>query len=371
MAIDTVPPLINAQINYLLNNCPFPVKVEQIWSGCKNPSLLDRFTLVIPFCLDYIRWDVIYNAMYPLAAPDVIFGPEDESFQPYSGGTGKSSQNSLADWNSKDPSRLLSLIVELRNAYMAYQRQRIGKVDDERLKFELSTMLPREGMEMYLSSGTEKPEEVRFAIPLLDKDLYKLVAGSTWRHPQKIYLQIVFPVGKKYSTAPPARPKLISTPELKALFSIEDFRLPPWSDGMCIAEYLPILEEMLGSQMKDAVTSVETRRKFISALAPLFGRPIEADPVYCRRATFLASSGVFNFLVHFSISLQFPKQQPALMLQSSQHFNSQGIPVKSPSITEYPWSPRWGPSQMAERLFDFLADESLNFKKYCNQLNQQ
>lgn len=58
--------------------------------------------------------DVIYNAMYPLAAPDIIFGPEDESFQPYSGGTEKSLKNSLADWNSRDPARLLSLIIELR-----------------------------------------------------------------------------------------------------------------------------------------------------------------------------------------------------------------------------------------------------------------
>lgn len=58
--------------------------------------------------------DVIFNAMYPLAAPDVIFGPEDEGFQPYAGGTVKTSKNSLANWSSRDPSQLHSLIVELR-----------------------------------------------------------------------------------------------------------------------------------------------------------------------------------------------------------------------------------------------------------------
>ncbi|KAL2249970.1 UNVERIFIED_CONTAM: hypothetical protein Sindi_2470700 [Sesamum indicum] len=382
MAIDTVPPLIAAQLNYLISHCPFSVKVELMWSGCKNPSLLDRFTLVIPYCLDYIKWDVIYNAIYPLAAPDIIFGPEDESFQPVYRGNEKSRKSSLADWNSKDPARLLSLIIELRDAYIAYQRRRIEEVDDDRLKFEISTMLSREtknvlffypilhgsnnaiefwlqephewvqleGIEMYMTSGTDKPEEVKFAVPLLDMELNKLVAGSTWRHPQKIYLQVVFPVGKKQSTPPPPRLKLVSSAELKAIFSIEDFRLPPWLDGMCTAEYLPTLEEMLESQIKDAVLSVETRRKFITALVPLFGRPIEADPVFCRRATFLASSGVFTFLVHFSLSLQFPKQQPGLTLQSSQHFNSNGMPVKSPNLAEYPWSPRWEPSEMADRI---------------------
>ncbi|KAH6796341.1 BRCA1-A complex subunit BRE-like protein [Perilla frutescens var. hirtella] len=371
MGIDTVPPLITAQINYLLSHCPFSVKVEQMWSGCKNPNYLDRFTLVIPYCLDHIKWDVTFNAMYPLAAPDVIFGPEDETFQPYAGATGKSSKNILANWNSKDSSQLHSLIVELRDAYLAYQRRRIGEVDDERLKFEIDTMLAREGIEMYMSSGTDKPEEVKFAVPLLDMDFNRLVAGSTWRHPQKIYLQVTFPVGKKYSTAPPPRLKLISSSELKALFSTEDFKLPTWVDGMCTAEYLPNLEQMLNSQIKDAISSIEARRKFIQSLTPHFGRPIEADPVFCRKATFLCSSQTFTFLVHFTLSLQFPKQQPAIVLQSSQHFNSHGVPVKSPNITECPWSPRWSPSEKADRMLEFLAEEALNFKKYCNQLNQQ
>uniref|UniRef100_A0A5B7B9N6 BRISC and BRCA1-A complex member 2 n=1 Tax=Davidia involucrata TaxID=16924 RepID=A0A5B7B9N6_DAVIN len=372
MAIDTVPPFIAAQLNYLLTHSPISIKVEQMWSGSKNYGLLDRFTLVIPFCLDYIKWDVIYNAQYPLAAPDIIFGPEDENFRPFHAageqGDLKSPKNSLSDWNSKDHTRLLSLILELRDLYMAYQRKRVGEVDDDRLKFEISTVISRKGIEMYMSSGVEKLEEVKFGVPLLEMDINKMVIGCTWLHEQKIYLQVIFPVGRKYSSAPSApRLKLVASPELKALFSIEDLRLPPWLDEMCMAEYLPTLEEMLESQIVEAVSFIEVRRKFIVALAPLFGRPVEADPVFCRKATFLASSGVFTFLVHFSLPLQFPKQQPVLMLQSSQHFNSHSAPIKSPLLTNYPWSPRWETSEMVERIFDFLVEECLNFKKYCNE----
>ncbi|XP_059278977.1 uncharacterized protein LOC132033120 isoform X1 [Lycium ferocissimum] len=372
MAIDAIPPLIAAQLNYLVTHTPFSVKVENMWPGGKNTGLLDRFTLVIPFCLDYIKWDVIYNAVYPLAAPDIIFGPEDENFRPYhalgDASDSKSLKNPLTVWNSRDPTRLYSLVLQLRELYKAYQKKRVEEVDDDRLKFEISTMLSREGIEMSLSSTIDKPEEVKFAVPLLDLDLNKMVAGSTWRHQQKIYLQVIYPIGRKYSSVPSApRLKLISSPELKAVFSIDDFRLPAWLDGMCMAEYLPTLEEMLESQIKDAVSSIESRRKLITALAPLFGRPVEADPVFCRKATFLSSSGVFTFLVHLAIPLQFPKQQPSLMLQSSQHFNSQGLPIKSPVTTEYPWSPRWEISDMAERIFDFIVEECLNFKKYCNE----
>jgi BRCA1-A complex subunit BRE len=370
MAVDTVPPLINAQLNYLLLNSPYSIKVEQMWSGARDSGLFDRFTLVIPFCLESIKWDVIYNAQYPLLAPDIVFGPDDEGFHPYHGtaeGEQKLKKNSLADWDSRDPTRLLTLILELRDFYMAHHKKRVGEVEDDRLKFEISTVVSKEGIEMLMSTTFDKSEEVKFAVPLLDMDINKMVFGSGWRHQQKIYLQVIFPVGRKYLPTPsPPRLKLVSSPELKALFSVEDFRLPTWLSAMCLAEYLPTLEELLSSQIREAVLAIEVRRKFIEMLAPLFGRPVEADPVFCRKATFLASSGVFTFLVHVSLPLQFPKLQPALMLQSSQHFNSSGAPIKSATLTDYRWSPRWEASEMAERVFDLLAEECLNFKKKCN-----
>ncbi|EXC00992.1 hypothetical protein L484_016058 [Morus notabilis] len=378
MSGENVPPLIAAQLNYLLTHFPSTVKIEQMWSGSKHyPGILDRFTLAIPYCLDFLKWDVIYDSESPFSAPDVIFGAEDETFDSFllTGGEGgylKSPKNCLSDWNSKDPTRLMLLVQQLRDQYMSYQRRRVGEVDDDRLIFEISTILSREGIEMHLISGNEKPEEVKFAVPLMDMDINKKIPVCPWRHPQKIFLQVIYPVGKKYaSTLSAPRLKLISSSELKALFSIEDVKLPSWVDGMCMAEYLPHLEESLEKQVLEAISLVDVRRRFIEALAPLFGRPLEADPVFCRRATVLAATGVFTFMVHFFIPIQFPRQQPALMLQSSQHFNSQGALIKSNHLTEYPWSPRWELSQMAERIFEFLADEALNFKRYCNEAQLQ
>ncbi|KAJ4843660.1 hypothetical protein Tsubulata_010164 [Turnera subulata] len=410
MSLDRFPPLISAQLHYLLAHYPDIIKVEHTWSGSKyNSGIHDRFTLLIPYCLDYLKWDVLYNVDSPLAPPDVIFGPDDEDFHPLLGLDGVGDlvleKSSLCDWNNQDPRRLLALIVELRKKYMAYQRNRVGAVDDDRLKFEISTFGSREvifrtqfermlniplscnasynislktpvtllqGIEMHMSSGFEKPEEVKFAVPLLDMNINKMVLACPWRYPQKIYLQVVYPVTRKYGSAPSApRLKLMSTPDLKELFSIEDVKLPPWVDGMCMAEYLPPLEELLQRQVVEAVTSIDARRCFIEALVPWFGRPLEADSVFCRKVSFLAASGVFTFLVHFFLGTQFPKQQPVLILQSTQHFNMHGTPVKSTPLSEYPWSPRWEASQMAERMYDFLADESHNFKKYCSEYHLQ
>ena len=60
--------------------------------------------------------DIIFNVESPLSAPDVIFGAEDDKFLPFlmSGDPSKSPMHSLSNWNSKDPSRLLNLILQLR-----------------------------------------------------------------------------------------------------------------------------------------------------------------------------------------------------------------------------------------------------------------
>nr|CAD1830505.1 unnamed protein product [Ananas comosus var. bracteatus] len=363
----SLPPQIAAQLNYLLSHSPLPFKVDQIWSGCKNGRFSDRFSLLVPFCLDFVKWDVIYNALYPAAAPDFVFAPDDDGFRPLGGGAREEGPLLRTAVVASAIGIAETRAVARRRPRAAYQKKRVEELDDARLKFEISTILSREGIEVCVVSPPDRPAEVKFAVPLLDLDFDKLVREYPWKHQQKIFLQVVYPVSRSYSSIPSApRIKLVSTSDLKALFSIEDVKLPPWLDGMCMAEYLPTVEDNLKVQVVEAVASIGQRRRFIEALAPLFGRPLEADPVFCRKATVLTISGVFTFLIHFSIPIQFPKQQPILTLQSSQHFNSQGTPILSPPINDYPWSPRWDPAKMVERIFDFLVDECLNFKKYCN-----
>ncbi|WVZ78479.1 hypothetical protein U9M48_026183 [Paspalum notatum var. saurae] len=364
-------PLIEAQLKYLLSHSKLPIRVGQIWSGCRNGRHADRFTLSIPFCLDYVHWDFVYNALTPKVAPDVVFGSDDEGFQPLVdyAENGNGDKSCLARWDCRDPNGLLALVQELRELYIEYHKKRVEVVDDARVVFELSTVLSKEGIEVCMVPSTDRPDEVKFAVPLLDLDLAKLVQGCPWKSPQKIHLQVIFPISRSsnYSSIPSApRLKLISTPDLKSLFSVEDVKLPPWSNGMCLAEYLPALEDSLNNLVVEASASIGARRRFIEALAPTFGRPLEADPIFCRRATILSISGIFTFLVHFAIPLQFPKQQPVLTLQSSQHCNADGTPITSPPINDYPWSPRWDQVEMVERIYDFLTDECQNFRKFCS-----
>ncbi|KAK9157994.1 hypothetical protein Scep_004568 [Stephania cephalantha] len=66
---------------------------------------------------------------------------------------------------------------------------------------------------------------------------------------------------------------------------------------MCMEKYLPALEDILKAQIIEAIAAIGARRRFIEALASQFGRLLEADSVFSRKATVLAASGVFTFLV--------------------------------------------------------------------------
>lgn len=144
---------------------------------------------------------------------------------------------------------------------MGYQRKRVEELDDPRLKFEISTIIPREGLEICLLSGIERPDAVKFAVPLLDLDLSNILVGYPLKHRLQIFLQVIFPVRKRQSEMPSSpQLKLVASKTLKELFDIEDVTLPVWVDGMCMAEYIPNLEENLRAQVSEAIASVNSRR---------------------------------------------------------------------------------------------------------------
>ena len=60
--------------------------------------------------------DFVYNALSPKVAPDVVFGPEDERFQPLVdyAVAGNGDKSCLARWDCRAPEGLLALVQELR-----------------------------------------------------------------------------------------------------------------------------------------------------------------------------------------------------------------------------------------------------------------
>ncbi|MCO5554500.1 hypothetical protein L7F22_008029 [Adiantum nelumboides] len=273
-------PLHATQTQVLLNGSgSLQFQVENVRKGFPGARYADRFSVLVPCCLDYIKWDIIFNIEHPLHAPDIIFPPEDEKFQAalLDNETLVNAHvmwTNLQDWNMRDSSKLFTLVADLRSLYMQYQRRLVEQVDDSRVRFEIGTLSSMPGLEMCLVTVADKPCEVKFAVPLLQVDCE---LGKV-RHQEVIHLQVIFPVklGQSWNLSAPQL-KLFAPATVREVFDVEDVKLPTWPDEMCISEYLPSLKERIKRQVQEAYASVTLRKNFIENLCMPFGRPIEAD----------------------------------------------------------------------------------------------
>lgn len=362
-----------AQLEYAVNRSPIPLRIEQVRDASPSPRQPDRFSVFVPCCLDHLKWEILYNSQYPSLPPDFIFGPEDEDFQPLApphdeSSSSKGAWSILLDWNVKDPARLLRLIIELRNLYLRYQRARVEAVDDPRVRFEISTIGGIEGLEMRYVPGYDKQAEVVMCLPLLKVDLRRFSRPSGILAESSIFLQVRFIVqGESSASSAPSQIRLYAPPDVRELFDTDSFRVPGWPEGTCLAGYYPQVQDMLKQQVQEAFDAVTVRKSFMEALPVFFGRPVEADTTFFRRVTLLSSSGVFTFLIHVHMPINFPKQQPTFFFQSSQHFDAKSRPIFSKPYNEYPWSPRWDVNEKCQRLLDFVTEECLVFKKQCGE----
>ncbi|PWZ56103.1 Pentatricopeptide repeat-containing protein [Zea mays] len=65
--------------------------------------------------------------------------------------------------------------------YIEYQKERVHMVDDARLAFELSTVLSKEGIEVCMVPSADRPDDAKFAVPLLESDFDFAIAKLTIR----------------------------------------------------------------------------------------------------------------------------------------------------------------------------------------------
>lgn len=380
-------PEIHAQVAALKDFKEVDFRVEDIRKGSEQADHADRFTLVIPCCLERLRWHVVYNVAHLGLPPDIIFPLDDASFQPLvapagdaAGGPPEGARGQwslLRDWSTGDRNRLLRLVLDLRMQYMKHQRRLVEAVDDLRIRFEISTLSNLKGLEMCLVPSLEKPEEVQMEVPLTGVDIVPLatiLGGSLGRTllselqgpgAAHLHLLVRFVLARPGQKAPPPQLRLLAPQRVLEAFALVDSKMPGWTDSTCLMEYVPVLQQQLQEQVQEAKQAVELRKAFISALLPCFGRPLEADLVNFRHVSVFLTSGTLMFLVHFYLPITFPKQQPSLVLQSTQHFDTQGRPIASRPYGDFPWSPRWEAGEMARRICDFIVSETTNFRRLC------
>ncbi|PNF31169.1 BRCA1-A complex subunit BRE [Cryptotermes secundus] len=262
---------------------------------------------------------------------------------------------SLANWDSQDSKSLLYVICELLALYRKHQVSLLS--DYSRLQFEYSSLVYQtpvceDDVEVLIGSrGTNIKSRlmggaVNFLIRLkIDfSDLPPVPTGEDSGECAAV-LVVTFhpPEGSRII------PQLFLSPRVeKALGGSSSFHLPPFPSGSCLMDYVPVVAEQLRDRVSAMCVTYEKKKEYLGAFCYRMGKAmLEFDAISFSRASFLLECRDFYFLLHVSLPMHFPKERPVFVLQSVYH-SSYGKPFKS-RYDDYPYSPRWDPSEMVER----------------------
>ncbi|XP_066993309.1 BRISC and BRCA1-A complex member 2 isoform X2 [Anabrus simplex] len=164
------------------------------------------------------------------------------------------------------------------------------------------------------------------------------------------------------------------TPQLHLAPSVEkalgSFQLPPFPpDGSCLMDYVPVVVEQLQEKVSNIANCFEKKKEYFAALFYRLGKSVvEYDGVTFTRATFILEWRDFYFLVHFTLPAQFPLDRPMLLFQSVYHI-AYGNPYQT-WVDDYPYSPRWLPNEMVDRVYNYILEHAEVFQKKSIQSSQ-
>ena len=150
-------------------------------------------------------------------------------------------------------------------------------------------------------------------------------------------------------------PQLYLSPRVeKALGCSSSLHLPSFPSGSCLMDYVPVVADLLRDRLSAIALTYEKKKEYLGAFCYKMGKAmLEFDAVSFSHASFLLEYRDFYFLLHVSVPMNFPRDRPLFVFQSVYH-SSYGKPFKI-RCEEYPYSPRWDPSEMVERAWMFIV----------------
>uniref|UniRef100_A0A131XUG7 BRISC and BRCA1-A complex member 2 n=1 Tax=Ixodes ricinus TaxID=34613 RepID=A0A131XUG7_IXORI len=350
---------LQALLEYAVQNLKTTHAVRVISAGEGGPrdgtrQFCDRFKLLLPYAGQSVTWEVIFQAHRPEFPPDFIF--DDMSFLP-------KIENipGLWDWDADDDGALVKVVFELLDEYRKHQASLLD--DFPRLQFEYSSLvhqsdIPETNIQVHLNRKNPG-SAVRFWITL-PVDFSRLPPVFTKENLSEdtAILQVTFqtPEGSRIL------PQLFLSPRVEeGLGGTMSLKIPAFSKDGCLMDYVPLVKQLLENKVEQVSTSFAKRKEYISAFLSLFGRSlIEFDSEGFGSISFLFEHDDFFFILNISIPRSFPHDKPSLTFQSAYHASG-GWPYTI-TCTDYPYSPRWDPSEMADRARVFVMEYVPNFQ---------
>jgi len=315
------------------------VLVSQVLThtGKTDASTIDRFQIRVPYCTNWINWEVIYNLSQPSVAPDFILQENEETWIPIE------KLESLKKWKPENADALYEIIAEMITYYKDYQKQLVSNLSDPRLNFEFTTM-------------NEAYKDASF---LLLKEATGLVLIAQFKFPfdAKLSPYLQSADDQNLEVTIQIYESTLRTPVVNLTWTrnsiwqgvLAQMKLPDWTSDTCTIPYIAQINELLIS----AYEVLEQRKRLFKGLADVFGGPLEYDSVHYFKICFLVDHSNVVFVLHLHC-LDYPAKQPTLTLTSFLTLKKEKL--KTLSFNSYPYSPRWTPEEFGKRIKNWLVE---------------
>jgi len=361
-------PLVNDLIkNVRIGICSGTIRVSEVLTGCTSlarPPNGDRFRILIPYACQSLIWDVIFignNADHP---PDFNF--DDKTFF-----SDPRSLAALGSWRKDRAESLRFLIEELLDKYRNHQLSQIKEYS--RIQFEFSSLVENghvtENDIEICKRMKQGQNTVNFLIKLpvnfckLPPIFYN---GNPGEDSAVLLATFHSPESTRIST------QLFLSPRVEqALGGATNLKIPPFTSGGCLLDYVPTLIKLLQNKVLQIERGFEKRKEYTAAFLSYFGSSLlEFNSQTFSNLHFSFDINDFYFLLRIEIPALFPEDKPILHFQSIYHM-CRGKPYTS-SWHDYPYSPRWSGEEMAERTRIYILENIRRFQtaslRFCSRV---
>jgi hypothetical protein len=302
-------------------------KIKQLGSGSKNSDYCDRCLISFSLSGVIVDWFILLDQTLPSLEPDFIFSSTPD-FYPLK----------FPSWDIRDGESLNSMLLDLRNQFIASQKELIKKLGNAPLTFEVETIESIAESEFYCI-----PEQsvVNVSIPLT------MLAGTSLINPSakdcptlRSQYMLKGSVTRSYTITfplnwPPNYPSKLS-----------DF---PKFDSELTIDYLTTLTVFWEGKLK----SIQYNQQFLEIFKNAYNQHLVAS---VNSIEFLFSHGDLSAVIKLELSNDFPNSPPILTIMPiSKNDSEKQRDFKR--IDDMPWSPRWKPDEVLTKVKHFIQKQ--------------
>lgn len=326
------------------------IQIKNIGYSCIQSKIgdgkADRFVLILPYINSTMEWNVIFDSSHLALAPEFQFDdatflsdPDLEVIEKHIPSWNK--------WNVNNPCALKNIIGEFYEYYKKYQFTILENSADSRAHLEYMTLISEEETTSLdigcLVHGNFVTFLIKLDITFPELPIYEFVDSSPGE--DGAYLLV------KFNKENAVDPKLYLSARIQqAIEPLDCLKIPHLPHTKVpLMDYIPTVKNWLMEKLTAVSTNYLKCQEFISTLLLMYQDDIiEYDAISFRKAHLLYYQE--SLILIINLDAKFPMVKPKVTMINL-------VNDETRKISDFPFSPRWAPEIMIEKLLDKLASD--------------